>query len=74
MPLTVALEDSRELVMHVFYNTVVGRSLSNIRLHLTAPRELFYMQPVVNGCSVWGNSAPRPIARFPGCSASFTTG
>ena len=30
----------------------------NPRLHLTAPLELFHMQPVVNGCNVWDNPAP----------------
>ena len=24
---------------------------------------IFHMQPVVNGCSVWVNSAPGPVAR-----------
>ena len=45
----------------------------NTRLHLTAPREPFQMQPAVNGCSVWGIATARGlIARLPGGSASFT--
>ena len=47
----------------------------NTRLHLTAPREPFQMQPAVNGCSVWGIATARGlIARLPGGSASFTAG
>ena len=30
--------------------------LYNIRLHLTAPREQFHMQPALNGCRVWATS------------------
>ncbi len=46
----------------------------NTRLHLTAPRELFQMQPAVNGCRVLGIVTGRLIAHVPGGSASFTTG
>ncbi|MDO8631047.1 MAG: hypothetical protein Q7R41_11200 [Phycisphaerales bacterium] len=57
-----------------FYNTVVGRSLSNTRLHLTAPRELLQIQPVANRCSLWVSRPSVPIADVPGGSAWFTTG
>jgi hypothetical protein len=48
--------------------------LYNTRLHLTAPRERFQMQPAVNGCSVVGIVTARLIACVPGGSASFTAG
>jgi hypothetical protein len=48
--------------------------LYNTRLHLTAPRELFQMQPAVNGCSVVGIATAQLVARVPGGSASFTAG
>ena len=48
--------------------------LHNTRLHLTAPRGLFQMQPAVNECSAVGIATAQLIARVPGGSASFTTG
>ncbi len=48
--------------------------MSITRLHLTAPHARFPMQPVVNGCSVWGIVMARHIVHLPGGSASFTAG
>ena len=48
--------------------------LYNTRLHLTAPRELFQMQPAVNGCSVLGIVTGWLMAHVPDNSASFAAG
>jgi hypothetical protein len=46
----------------------------NTRLHLSAPREHFFVQPAVNGCSVLRITQAQLVAHLSAGAAAFTAG